>query len=63
MTLANLAPELLGNPTADTQVTAVIALGVRAGRIDLIHAIGNSAKLQHVGTTGRRRTPTDEHQR
>lgn len=47
----------------DTQVTAVIAIGVRAGRIDLIHAIGNPAKLQHVGTTGPRRTPTDEHQR
>lgn len=30
------------------RVVAVIALGVRDGRIDLIHAIGNPAKLRHL---------------
>lgn len=29
-------------------VVAVIALGVRAGRVDRIHAVGNPAKLSHV---------------
>ena len=29
-------------------VVAVIALGVRDGRVDLIHAIGNPAKLRHA---------------
>jgi RNA polymerase sigma-70 factor (ECF subfamily) len=33
---------------SDGRVAAVIAIGVRAGRIDLIHAIGNPAKLQHL---------------
>jgi RNA polymerase sigma-70 factor (ECF subfamily) len=31
-----------------TRIVAVIALGVRDGRVDLIHAIGNPAKLRHV---------------
>ena len=30
------------------RVVAVIALGVRDGRVDLIHAIGNPAKLRHL---------------
>ena len=30
------------------RVVAVIALGVRNGRVDLIHAIGNPAKLRHL---------------
>jgi RNA polymerase sigma-70 factor (ECF subfamily) len=30
------------------QVVAVLSLGVRDGRIDVIHAIGNPAKLTHV---------------
>jgi RNA polymerase sigma-70 factor (ECF subfamily) len=30
------------------RIAGVIAIGVRAGRIDLIHAIGNPAKLQHL---------------
>ena len=29
-------------------IVAVIALGVRDGRVDLIHAIGNPAKLRHL---------------
>lgn len=30
------------------RVVTVIALGVRDGRIDLIHAIGNPAKLRRL---------------
>lgn len=33
------------------RVVAVIALGVRDGRVDLIHAIGNPAKLRHLQET------------
>lgn len=37
----------------DGRVVAVIGLGVRAGRVDLIHAIGNPAKLTHLdGASG-----------
>lgn len=32
----------------DGVVVAVIAVGVHRGRIDVIHGIGNPAKLQHL---------------
>lgn len=35
-------------------VVAVISLGVRDGRIDLIHAVGNPSKLAHLSGTGER---------
>ena len=34
--------------SVDDQVVAVIALGVHAGRIDLVHGVGNPAKLAHL---------------
>lgn len=32
----------------DDHIVAVISLGVRRGKIDLIHAVGNPAKLRHL---------------
>ena len=34
--------------TTGTDLVAVLSLGVRARRIDVIHAIGNPAKLRHI---------------
>lgn len=34
----------------DGHMVAVISLGIRDGRVDLIHAIGNPAKLEHLQT-------------
>ena len=33
---------------SDNRIVAVIAIGVRDGRIDLIHAVGNPEKLRHL---------------
>lgn len=32
----------------DTNIVAVLSLGVRGGWIDVIHAVGNPAKLSHI---------------